>query len=168
MTPESELPVNPNDLLERIQSAWNSLQQTIASASPAELERAGSEGWSVKDHIAHLTAWERWMLLYHLQGISSHKALQVPEEMELEKMGTDKINALLQERSRKKTLSEVRDEAWRTHAQVLATLTKMPFEDLLKQHYPDDPEARPVLLWVIGNTYDHYQEHRQYILDLLR
>ena len=34
----------------------------------------------------------------------------------------------------------------------------MPFADLMRPVYPDDP--RPVLAWVVGNTYEHYREHR--------
>jgi hypothetical protein len=58
-------------------------------------------------------------------------------------------------------LSAVQDSARRTHDQVLQTLARTPFEALLKPLKPDGPE--PILNWVVGNTYDHYREHRLYI-----
>jgi hypothetical protein len=47
------------------------------------------------------------------------------------------------------------------------TLEHTPFADLMKPHYPDDPKARPLIEWVIGNTCGHYQEHRGYIEALI-
>jgi hypothetical protein len=52
-----------------------------------------------------------------------------------------------------------------THNQVLDALGPMTFADLMQPRFADDPEARPLINWVIGNTYDHYQEHRQTIQD---
>ena len=37
------------------------------------------------------------------------------------------------------------------------------FPELMRSRFADDPEKRPLLDWVIGNTYDHYQEHRRTI-----
>ena len=31
----------------------------------------------------------------------------------------------------------------------------MPFDKLLQPRYADDPEQRPLLLWVAGDTYEH-------------
>jgi len=33
--------------------------------------------------------------------------------------------------------------------------------------YADDPEKRPLLLWVIGDTSDHFAEHRAVIERML-
>jgi hypothetical protein len=41
----------------------------------------------------------------------------------------------------------------------------MPFADLMRPIRPHDP--RPVLAWVAGNTYEHYQEHRLAIQAML-
>jgi hypothetical protein len=43
----------------------------------------------------------------------------------------------------------------------------MSFEDLMKPRRADDPEKRPLLLWVIGDTSDHFAEHRETIGKML-
>ncbi len=40
----------------------------------------------------------------------------------------------------------------RTYAEVVETLKKTPFADLMKPYRDNDPEKRPVLLSVLGNT----------------
>ena len=44
-------------------------------------------------------------------------------------------------------------------------LRATPWEELTGP-FPGDREGRPALLWVVGNTYDHYGEHRDYIISL--
>jgi len=34
---------------------------------------------------------------------------------------------------------------------------------LLKARHADDPEKRPVLMWVLGDTTEHFLEHRKTI-----
>ena len=81
----------------------------------------------------------------------------------LERLDEDGLNAILYERNRHRSVAEVVSDLYRSHEQVLATLEQMTYADLMKPRYADDPEARPVIGWVIGNTYEHYQEHRRAI-----
>jgi hypothetical protein len=60
---------------------------------------------------------------------------------------------------KEKTTAEVLDNFHQTHAAVVATLRQMPFDKLLQPRYADDPEQRPLLNWVAGDTHEHYQEH---------
>ena len=46
-------------------------------------------------------------------------------------------------------------------------LDATPFEDLLKPRHADDPQKRPVLLSVLGNTTEHFAEHRATIEKML-
>ena len=46
---------------------------------------------------------------------------------------------------------------------LAAKLEAMPFEDLLQPRHPDDPEKRPLILWVLGDTTEHFREHRETI-----
>jgi len=88
-----------------------------------------------------------------------HLALQINEETfkTLDEAG---LNAILYERNRDRAVTDVLADLQQSHTQVLAALAEWSYEDLMQPHYPDDPEARPLINWVIGNTYEHYQEHR--------
>ena len=70
------------------------------------------------------------------------------------------INAILQKRNRDRSLEEVLMEHRRSHAEVLADLNRLSFEEMLKPLDADDPQQRPLLSWITGNTYEHYREHR--------
>jgi hypothetical protein len=50
---------------------------------------------------------------------------------------------------------------------LVEKLEGMSFEDLLMPRHADDPEKRPLVLWVIGDTSDHFAEHRETIGKLL-
>jgi len=49
------------------------------------------------------------------------------------------------------------------HGQLREKLESMTFDDLMKPRRADDPEKRPLLLWVLGDTTEHFAEHRETI-----
>lgn len=77
------------------------------------------------------------------------------------------INPVLFERSRDRSAEDVLNELKQTYEKLLAKLDGMSFEDLLKPRHPDDPEKRPLLLWVLGDTSEHFAEHRETIEKML-
>ena len=158
----SSMPKDKADLIERIQREWSALMQIVDRLKPEQMILSGAGGWSAKDNLAHLAAWERFMILHDLQGYPPHEAMQV-DEATYERLDEDGQNAVLYERNRERSVADVLDDLRRTHAQALATLEHMTYADLMKPRYPDDPEARPVIGGVIGNTYEHYEEHRRAI-----
>ena len=155
----SSLPQNKTELLERIDDEWAALEQIIDSLDEAQMTVPDSGGWSIKDNLAHLSVWEEFMRLHYLQNLPAPAVLNIDAEI-YQRGDENEQNDILQQRSQSRSLVDVLAELHQTHAQVRADLAQIPFADLLKQHYPDDPEARPVLWWVIGNTYEHYLEHR--------
>ena len=60
-------------------------------------------------------------------------------------------------------MSELR----RVYDTLIAKLEAMSFEELMTPRRADDPEKRPLLLWVIGDTTDHFAEHRAVIERML-
>ena len=46
---------------------------------------------------------------------------------------------------------------------LFAKLDAMSFDDLMKPRHADDPEKRPILMWVLGDTTEHFLEHRETI-----
>jgi hypothetical protein len=155
------------ELLERIQREYNLLLQRVQMLSPEQATRPGASGWSVKDNLAHLAAWEQMMLRSYLGGQPQHELLEMDEE-QFARLDEDGINAVFHERNKDFPPEEVLRGLEQSHAEVIETLEKRPFEELLQVRYPDDPEQRPMLDWVIGNTYEHYREHRRYIEEILR
>src|SRR5215210_246839 len=50
------------DLIEGINGAWSNLERTIAGSDEEALTTPGGDRWSVKDHLAHIESWERYLL----------------------------------------------------------------------------------------------------------
>jgi len=57
----------------------------------------------------------------------------------------------------------VLDELKHVYLTLYNKLEAMTFEDLLKPRHAEDPEKRPVLMWVLGDTTEHFAEHRETI-----
>src|SRR5437588_10496967 len=90
-------------LLQSIERSWASLDQLTEGLTEAQLARPGPAGWSVKDHIAHLAAWNL-SLVALLEGRDRDAALgvwDVPSEVH-------PVNEVLHRRHRNLVVGERR------------------------------------------------------------
>jgi hypothetical protein len=154
--------ISRGELLRSIREQRAELEEQ-AAAFPEDLrEREGSAGWSLKDHLAHVAAWEK-SLLALLEGGDRGAAVGITREQH-ETLDTDAINSHIFDQHHGRPFEDVRADFDATHRRVLARLEGLTDEDFAKpySHYqPGEPpyNERPVVLWVIGNTTDHYDEH---------
>jgi uncharacterized protein (TIGR03083 family) len=166
MGPSEALPQDTEELLDRITDGWAILNQRIAPLSTAQLTAPGPDGgWSVKDHLAHLATWED-MLVALLSGVPIHAAFGLTRAQYDALDSTDALNAIIVEQHKDRSLDEVLRRFKETHAQLVALISALPAEDLAKPisyFQPDDPDERPVLGKIIGDTYEHYAEHLPWI-----
>lgn len=140
--------------------------QMSAELSDEQMSVPDAGGWSIKDNLAHLTAWEQFMLRHYIQKHPAHEAMQV-DAATMEQADEDGLNAIIFERNRKRPVADVLADLRRSHQQVVATLEQMSFDEMMQPLRADDPEKRPLIGWIIGNTYDHYREHGRAIQALL-
>ena len=162
----SNYPTNTTELLTRIETEWDQLLAVVEQLSPEMLTIPAADGWSPKDQLAHLAHWEQWLLRHHMAGEPAQDVMQVDAAL-LEDFDVDRVNEIVLARSRERALADVLADLHSGHAQVVKTLTELPFADLLRPRYAADPAARPLLGWVAGDTYEHYQEHREILERLL-
>ena len=162
----TNLPKSKAQLMARIQNVWNALDQMVSQLTEDQLNLRGGGTWSIKDNLAHLASWEEFMILCYLQKHPAYQAMQIDEEA-FRQMDEDATNEVLFQRHRGQSSTDVLKFYRDTHHKVLDTLDKMTFDELMKPYNANDPKARPVILWVIGNTYDHYQEHQVNIKKIL-
>lgn len=158
-------PTGHADLMNRIDTAWAQLQAGLASLTEAQLNTPDAGGWSIKDNLAHLTAWERALLHIHLQN---QPAAQVWGLDAATLKSQDAINAAIQQRSSSRSAADILAESHIAHAQLRSALQDLSFDRILQPRYSDQPERGPLLGWIIGDTYDHYEEHGAYIQKQLR
>jgi hypothetical protein len=123
-------------------------------------------GWSPKDNLAHLSEWMNLLMGYHMERRPSHEVFGVPEDV-TKGWDMEVINPVLFERNKDRAIDDVLAGLKQTYEKVVAKLDAMPFEELLKPRHADDPERRPLLLWVLGDTSEHFAEHREVIERML-
>jgi hypothetical protein len=156
-----------NSEMPRIEASWNQLVDLVNQVQDAGgLTQVGAGGWTVKDHLAHVAAWEH-SLLALIEGRDRPSAMGLTEPTEELDTVNEAVRKLHESDSPEEALGYFRD----SHAQLIAELAKLSDADLQKpysNYQPSDPdEKRPVVGWVGGNTYEHYAEHIAWINQLL-
>jgi hypothetical protein len=170
-TPDSQQPSMPQDkaeLMARIRRGRAALLELIGNLSDARMTAPGKDGgWSIKDHVAHLTAWER-LALARLQGYPEREpAIVGMDEASYEAADLDGVNAAIYQRHKDEPLVAVRAAFDTATDEVLAVVEGMTWEELLRPTFPSDPDAELLLENVVGNTYGHWAEHTPWIQELI-
>lgn len=163
---DTTLPKNKTDLISQIEREWSALMDVLAQLSPEKMHTPDEGGWSPKDNLAHLTEWMNILLGYYIDHRPSHEVLGVAPEATAD-WDYEVMNEIMFERDRDKPVEQVLDELKRTYAKVHARLASMTFGDLMQPIFDDDPSKRPLINGVIGNTSEHFTEHRVTIEKML-
>ena len=163
---EDWVPGSMSELLASIEHEWKLLEAVIAKLDETKMTTPDAGGWSPMDNLAHLSEWLNVLMGYHLDRRPSHEVLRVSEDITKD-WDMQVINPVLFERNRNRSTQDVLDELRRVYATLLEKLKGMSFEDLLKPRHAEDPEKRPVLMWVLGDTTEHFAEHRATIEKML-
>lgn len=140
----------------------------MRSLSEQQLITPGADGWTIKDHLVHLAAWERSALAL-LQRRPRHGGLGI-DEATYAAHDVDRVNDAIFRANRDRPLADVLRDLQETHTQTRSLLERLSPEDLAQSYSqylpePGDETApqRPVRDWVVGNTYAHFDEHRDWI-----
>jgi hypothetical protein len=166
MADEEWIPENKNELMSAIRREWGLLMDVVARLDETKMTTPDEGGWSPKDNLAHLSEWMNSLMGYHMDRRPPYEVMRIPEEAT---RGWDMeiINPILFERNQNRSTQDVLDELKRTYDVLIAKLEATPFDDLMKPRHADDPEKRPLLMWVLGDTTDHFAEHRATIEKML-
>ncbi len=151
-------------LLAMRRALYTHFDALIAGLSEQQLQMPGvTDDWSVKDHIAHLTFWERVNLLQILKAIEQGTNWTDPGLDSTEEVA-DKTNQQVYLQNKDRSLADVLSEFEATHQQVMEYLEKLS-EEKLKTPY-DWLEGNSIITW-LSEPNGHYQEHEEYIRDWL-
>jgi len=124
-----------------------------------------ADGWTAKDMLAHITAWEerllRWIGRWRAAGDPRR-----PEPGVNWDGGVDALNARDYETARVQSVAEVRARAADARARVVAAVQSLGEADLT---VPSSAWDGLTLSWIVrANTDEHYREHREEIEAWLR
>src|SRR3954451_6416754 len=116
---DQALPRTTAELFTWIDWNWPALNQTLSELPPDQQATVRDpQGWSAKDHLVHITAWEH-SLLALLQGRDRDEALGL-NEAERNLTDIDAVNDVVYQRWKGRTLEDVLAAAQRSHQEVVA------------------------------------------------
>lgn len=164
--------ISKTELMAQIDRDWAALQDNLSRLTPEQLtELRDHEGWSAKDHLTHLAAWER-SVVYFLEGKPRHEGLGV--DRATYENQEDTINAVVQQHTHDLSLDDALADLRSVHARLLVLLEPLSDDDLSKPYrafLPDEPgdgDGPPAFEVISGNTGEHFREHLAWIKELTK
>ena len=155
-------PVKPADkaaLLANIQAGYDQLEALLASLSEEQMTIPGVNGsWSVKDNLAHLTAWQSYQAARQEGILNGVEPPDPAPGLEAE----DEINEYFYQQYKDRPLAEVLADFRASYQRVLAATQALSWE-ALNEPFPWYDNNVPVGAYTMGNTYGHYEMHREII-----
>src|SRR5260370_13002097 len=102
----------------RIEAGWKQLGELVNQVEDAAgLNKVGADGWTVKDHLAHVAAWEH-SLLALLEGRDRAGAMGLSEPLE----EIDSINEAIRKLHATDTAEEALGYFRYSHSQLMPTI----------------------------------------------
>lgn len=145
--------MNKTDLLAAIRRDRAALDVLVARIDGAHMTEPVLEGgWSVKDVLAHIAAWEELCLTWLSIGVRAE--LTAGDEFGAQ---VDALNARLYGENRDRPLADIRDAYTTSHAAIVAATNGLD-DSALASRPAWAPHAQ---LWQIidANSAEHYREH---------
>lgn len=158
------------ELLGRVNDSWQALQGLLDSLDDETLAAKDPDsGWAIVDHLNHIAAWERG-IAYLLTGKPRTEGMGITAE-QWRDLTMDEVNDVLVEHGRRRTTAETLAYSRAVHAEMVAALNGLEVADLLRDYASFDADGafpgRPMIGWVVGDTFEHYDEHAGYIREML-
>ncbi len=140
--------------LEDERDAWRPFE-ALLELSDEQLEVAVSEagGWSGRDLMAHLVAWQLLALdIAKELAVSENSPTAARVKADWDSRGGDVVNAEIQAQWAARPLADVRDEFGQASGELRGFLTVVPESRWIKN--------AEVQRTFTEDTLDHYEEHR--------
>ena len=154
---------------QRLDAGFLDMLAYLDTLSPtAFVTRTDTAGWNVKDHIIHLAVWNDFAI-----ALIDRAPLQAALGIGHATWATrdyDTVNALIQEQHANRSLDDVLGAYRDAHHRVAAHIAALSDADLQRptsDYQPDWGGNRLLDEWLRPLTYDHYAQHRAWVVALL-
>ena len=134
------------------------LDTIIDTLGESEMLRPALEGgWSIKDALAHITAWEQRFV----RAFDAVERGEKPEwpETGWTQAGVDELNEHDFEANRDRSLDAVVAESRRSYAELSSIVERLSDDDLTLPDRWEWTRGHPLILFVSNNADEHYREH---------
>ncbi len=148
--------MNKAELLEQIRAERQILDVALAQVDGDHWTTPELPGqWSIKDLLAHLGWWERWIVDLYAALLRG----EVPYARHLDQKAVDDLNAQALAKYRDQSLAEVRRQEEDAYRNLLSAVEKAPEGDLFDPERFAWLEGETLAEWIANNSYGHYAEH---------
>jgi hypothetical protein len=119
------------DLLEEIGRERAALDDALASLTPRQMARPGVTrgGWSVKDVLAHLVAWQQLALGWYEAGLRGEKPAIPAPGYTLRDL--PRLNRMLYRKHHRRSLRAIQADYVSYHQRVVDLVSRLPDADLV-------------------------------------
>lgn len=149
-------------VLSQIRASRAKLERLITELDEAALTKPGPDGgWSVKDHLAHLTAWRR-MVLGYMDGKPRAEGLGIDPQISATGSEED-LNAAVEAKHKAQPLAQVVAEFRQVYDALTARLATFAEADWQTPYPLHPPSPNPRQGNIEGNTFFHDEEHLPWI-----
>ena len=156
---EPTRPADKAELLAIIQDGYKQFEALLASLRVEQMTIPGVNGsWSVKDNLAHLTAWHNYQATRQQGVLDGAEPPNPAPGCETE----DEINEYFYQRHKDQPLAEVLAD-FRASYQHLLDATQALSWETLNEPFPWHDNNVPVGAYTLGNTVGHYEMHGELI-----
>ena len=123
-----------SELLNWLQEEYQQWEAFLDQIGPARMDQPGvNDNWSMKDIVAHLTGWNRWLVV-RLQAAQRSEP-EPPPPWPAHLQTDDEINAWIYESNRGRSVRQVLDESHQVFQQFLAVIEGLPDDILIEPAY---------------------------------
>jgi hypothetical protein len=147
-----------SELLNWLQEEYQQWEVFLDQIGPARMDQPGVTGdWFMKDIVAHLTGWNRWLVV-RLQAAGRSEPEPLPP-WPAHLQTDDEINAWIYEVNRGRSVREVLNETHQVFQQLLTVIEGLPDEVRIERIEPAYH-----LVWVedrrfpAGEFFDHFHD----------
>jgi len=152
--------IDKAELISGLQEEYQNWQTLLDQIDAAYMDQPGVNGeWSMKDLVAHLTGWNRW-LVDRLQA-ARHGEPEPPPPWPAQLKTDDEINAWIYEASHGRPAREILDESRQQLQQLFTVIEGLP-DDVRIEFI----EPKFHIVWLgdqyfpVGEFFDHfYDDH---------
>lgn len=110
--------------------------------------------WSVKDILAHLTAWERLFLDWFHAGVQGSCSTTLPVAMSKGAIAT--LNQQIYEKNQWRSLEDILDEFHASFQQTVTIIEEIPEGDMFGRGRFSWTGKLTLSDYIAGNTCNHY------------
>ena len=159
MSERSNYQLSKAEVLSGIQSEYDLLEEILAGLSESQMVQPGVEGdWSVKDIIAHIATWQKRMVGWVIEARQGKTPPMEEGEAQIHQWNQQDYLA-----NRDRALADILAEFRRWHQEAVTLTKAIPEEELCDLHRYAWLNGKPLWAMIVGDTGNHYRDHRQAI-----